>query len=68
MRDLSLLTWKEIKEIHANDFHAGWIETSSLLAMNETYVRNSHKEVEDSDITDRDMISVKKQINTMGKY
>ena len=53
---------------HANDFHAGWIETSSLLSVNETNVRDTYKEVPDSDITDRDMISKKKQISAMGRY
>jgi creatinine amidohydrolase len=53
---------------HANDFHAGWIETSSMLAMSEKYVRDTYKDVPDSDITDRDMISKKKQISAMGRY
>lgn len=53
---------------HANDFHAGWVETSSLLAMNEKYVRDTYKEAPDSDITDRDMISKRKQISAMGQY
>ncbi len=53
---------------HANDFHAGWIETSSMLAIGETLVNETYKDVSDSDITDRDMISKKKQINAMGRY
>ncbi len=51
-----------------NDFHAGWIETSSLLAINEKYVRDIYKDVPDSDITDREMISKKKQLKAMGQY
>lgn len=53
---------------HADDFHAGWIETSSLLAMDESYVREGYKTLSDSKISDRDMISKKKQLKAMGKY
>ena len=53
---------------HANDFHAGWIETSSMLAIDESLVRGTYKDVPDSDISDRDMISKKKHINAMGRY
>ena len=53
---------------HANDFHAGWIETSSMLATNESLVRDTYVNVPDSDIAERDMISKKKQINAMGEY
>jgi len=53
---------------HEDDFHAGWIETSSLLAMDESYVREGYKTLPDSKISDRDMISKKKQLKAMGKY
>lgn len=53
---------------HANDFHAGWIETSSMLAISNNLVRDSYKEVPDSDITDRDMIFKKNQIKAMGLH
>jgi creatinine amidohydrolase len=53
---------------HANDFHAGWIETSSMLAISNNLVRDSYKEVPDSDITDRDMIFKKNQIRAMGLH
>ncbi|MBP3233347.1 MAG: creatininase family protein [Eubacterium sp.] len=53
---------------HANDFHAGWIETSSLLDMDESYVRAGYKSLPASDITDKDMIFRKKQIEAMGEY
>ena len=53
---------------HADDFHAGWIETSSLLAMDESYVREGYRTLPDSKISDRDMISKKKQLKAMGKY
>ena len=53
---------------HANDFHAGWIESSSMLAISDNLVRDTYKDVSDSDITDRDMIFKKKQIKAMGQY
>ncbi len=53
---------------HANDFHAGWIETSSMLAMSESFVREKYKDVPDSNITDKDMILKKNQIKAMGQY
>ena len=53
---------------HPNDFHAGWIETSSLLDMDEGYVRKDYEGLPDSEITDRDMISRKKQLSAMGEY
>ena len=53
---------------HENDFHAGWIETSSMLAIDKTLVRDTYKDIPDSDITDRDMISKKKQAKAMGQY
>lgn len=53
---------------HADDYHAGWVETSSLLAMGKDYVRDGYKDLPDSVITDRDMISRKKQLEAMGEY
>ncbi len=53
---------------YPNDFHAGWIETSSLLAMDEGYARDGYKDLPDSKISDKDMISKKKQLKAMGKY
>lgn len=52
---------------YPDDFHAGWIETSSLLAI-EGYVREGYKDLPDSKISDKDMISQKKQLKAMGKY
>lgn len=60
--------FKEFEKKHVDDFHAGWIETSSLLAMDESYVREGYKTFPDSKISDRDMISKKKQLKAMGKY
>ena len=53
---------------HGNDYHAGWIETSSLLDMDEQYVREGFRNLPDSGITDRDMIFRKKQLEAMGEY
>jgi len=53
---------------YPNDFHAGWIETSSLLAMDEGYARDGYQDLPDSKISDKDMISQKKQLKAMGKY
>ena len=53
---------------HGNDYHAGWIETSSLLDMDEQYVREGFRDLPDSGITDRDMIFRKKQLEAMGEY
>ncbi len=53
---------------HSDDYHAGWVETSSLLAMDKDYVRDGYKDLPDSVITDRDMISTKKQLSAMGEY
>ena len=53
---------------HGDDYHAGWVETSSLLAMDKDYVRDGYKDLPDSVIADRDMISTKKQLSAMGEY
>ncbi|MBR2294871.1 MAG: creatininase family protein [Clostridiales bacterium] len=53
---------------HGDDYHAGWIETSSLLAMDKGMVRKGYGELPDSRISDRDMISKKRQLAAMGEY
>ncbi|HBZ02875.1 MAG TPA: hypothetical protein DEO83_03590 [Lachnospiraceae bacterium] len=53
---------------HENDYHAGWIETSSLLDMDSVYVRTGYENLPDSQITDRDMIFKKKQLEAMGEF
>ena len=53
---------------HENDYHAGWVETSCLLAMKEEYVREAYREMPASEISDQDMIFKKKQLEAMGKY
>ena len=59
---------KKLEAEHGNDFHAGWVETSSLLDIDERFVRNGYKDLPDSDISDKDMIFKKKQLAAMGKY
>ena len=59
---------KELENDYSNDFHAGWIETSSMLDINDNNVRKGYNELPDSDITDKDMISKRKQIAAMGDY
>ena len=59
---------KVFEKEHSDDYHAGWVETSSLLAMDKDYVRDGYKTLPDSAISDRDMISRKKQLSAMGKY
>ena len=59
---------KELEKEYGNDFHAGWIETSSMLDVDETYVRDGYKNLPDTGISERDMISKKKQLRAMRKY
>lgn len=56
------------EKAHPEDYHAGWIETSSLLAMDESYVREGYTGLPSSLITDREMIFRKKQLKAMGNY
>lgn len=58
----------EFENNHKNDFHAGWIETSNMLAINQSLVREIYQNLPDSEISDRDMISNKKQLKAMGEY
>ena len=58
----------EFEKAHANDYHAGWIETSSLLDIDPRLVRSCYQTVPDSIVTDRDMISVRRQTAAMGEY
>ena len=59
---------KELEKDYSNEFHAGWVETSSMLDINDNFVRSGYNELPDSDITDKDMISKRKQIAAMGDY
>ena len=62
------LKLERFEKEHGNDYHAGWIETSSLLDMDIEYVRNGYENLPDSQITDKDMIFKKKQLEAMGEY
>lgn len=62
------LKLERFEKEHGNDYHAGWIETSSLLDMDIEYVRNGYDNLPDSQITDKDMIFKKKQLEAMGEY
>ena len=59
---------RSFEEGHKDDYHAGWIETSSMMDIDAEYVRDGYKEYPDSKITDKDMIFKKKQLAAMGKY
>ena len=59
---------EKMEKEHANDFHAGWIETSCLLDIDAVCVREGYQQMPDSHITDKDMISAKKQLAAMGEY
>jgi creatinine amidohydrolase len=59
---------RSFEEQHKDDYHAGWVETSSMMDIDEQYVRDGYKEYPDSKITDKDMIFKKKQLRAMGKY
>lgn len=59
---------RRLEKDHGNDFHAGWTETSCMLAADESLVRGGWKDLPDTEITGREMISKKKQLNAMGKF
>ncbi len=59
---------KELEKRYGNDFHAGWVETSSMLDIDDNNVRSGFENLPDSDITDKDMISKRKQLAAMGDY
>lgn len=58
----------EMAKKYPNDFHAGWIETSSMIAMNEKLVREGYREIPRTFISGREIISKKKQLAAMGEY
>ncbi len=59
---------EELEKQHGNDYHAGWIETSSLLDIDMKYVRPCYRKLPNTRITDKDMIFRKRQIRAMGDY
>ena len=62
------LELERFEKEHENDYHAGWIETSSLLDIDSEYVRAGYENLPDSQITDKDMIFRWKQLEAMGEY
>ncbi len=59
---------KYMEENAANDFHAGWIETSCMLDIDRRLVSDGYKSLPDLKITESEMISAKKQRKVMGEY
>ena len=59
---------KSFQAEHPDDYHAGWVETSSLLDMDPALVREGYRDLPDARITDREMIFRKKQLAAMGEY
>src|SRR5574344_1819713 len=58
----------EMEKKYPNDYHAGWIETSNMLAINDLLVKENYQKIPASTITDKEMISKKKQRKAMGSY
>ncbi len=58
----------EMENKNPNDFHAGWIETSCILAMDEKLVRTGFKQIPMTSIREKEMISKKKMLRAMGEY
>ena len=60
--------FEKYEKEHGNDYHAGWIETSSMLDIDPCHVRECYRDMPDSEISDKDMIFRKRQIAAMGEY
>ena len=52
-------------EEYPNDFHAGWIETSNMLDINEDLVRSKYKDQENVEIEPQSMIDSNKINNSI---
>ena len=59
---------KSFQAEHPDDYHAGWVETASLLDLDPGLVREGYRDLPDARITDREMIFRKKQLAAMGEY
>ncbi|BCK01026.1 creatininase family protein [Anaerocolumna chitinilytica] len=59
---------KEMERCAANDFHAGWIETSCMLDINKASVSESYKTIPPIEIHEKDMMFSGKQLRAMGEY
>lgn len=58
----------DMEKEQENDFHAGWIETSSMLAIAQSLVHKEYTKLPMTSIADKEMISKKKQRRAMGEY
>ncbi|OPJ58206.1 creatininase family protein [Clostridium oryzae] len=58
---------KSMTEQYPNDFHAGWIETSNMLDIDSTLVGKDYKELPDTYIEAKEMISAEKVLAAMDK-
>ena len=59
---------QKLENEHGNDYHAGWVETSCMLAIDPDHVREGYRDLPDTEITDKDMIFRKRQLEAMGDY
>ena len=59
---------ERFEKSHGNDYHAGWIETSAMLDIDPQLVRAGYEKLPSRTITDREMISKKRQLAVMGEY
>ncbi|MGO1043445.1 creatininase family protein [Clostridioides difficile] len=64
LRKLSNSIEEKIK-MFPNDFHAGWIETSNMLALYPELVNDNYQERPDISIQDNEMMNIQKVINAI---
>lgn len=64
LKKLSNSVEEKIK-LFPNDFHAGWIETSNMLALYPELVSDNYQERPDISIQDNEMMNIQKVINTI---
>ena len=63
-----LMELQKYEESHPDDFHAGWVETSCMQAFDKEYVREGVEWLPKSRISEKDMISKKRQRLAMREY
>jgi creatinine amidohydrolase len=59
---------KEVLEKCPNYFHAGWIETSNMMDIDNSLVKSNYHDLPDIEIKETEMISAKKTLVKMGNY
>ncbi|MBY2477644.1 creatininase family protein [Clostridioides difficile] len=64
LRDFPGFVEEKIK-LFPNDFHAGWIETSNMLALYPELVNNNYQERPDISIKDNEMMDIQKVIDVI---